>query len=63
MSMSMYILSSGEISALVTELQASYDVYGPQVEPQTKQVFFDQLATPAALDLAAPIPSMPDTAW
>ena len=57
--MSMYILTALEISQLATELQATYDVYGPQVEPHTQQVFFDQLGDVAALNLEAPIPSMP----
>lgn len=57
--MSMYILTEQQITELARELQASYEVYGPQVEPHTQQVFFDQLGDVAALDLDAPIPSMP----
>lgn len=57
--MSMYILSSQQIKQLAQELQASHEVYGPQVDPQTQQVFFDQLTDVAALNLEAPIPSMP----
>lgn len=57
--MSMYILTSQEINQLAKELCGSHDVYGPQVDPQTQQVFFDLLSDAEALNLDAPIPSMP----
>lgn len=57
--MSMYLLSSQEIKRLADEFQKTYDVYGPQVDLQTGQVFFDHLTDIEALDLDAAIPSMP----
>jgi sulfhydrogenase subunit beta (sulfur reductase) len=59
MTMPMYLLSVEEVRQLAGEFFQSHALYGPQVDRQTGQVFFDLLDDPAALDLEAPIPSMP----
>jgi sulfhydrogenase subunit beta (sulfur reductase) len=55
----MYTVTPDEIGLLVSDLQKSCDVYGPQTHQDSGQVFFDIISDPADLDLAAPIPSMP----
>ena len=57
--MSMYLLTSHEINQLAEEFRKTHDVYGPQVNGQTGQVFFDLLEATTDLDLDAAIPSMP----
>lgn len=54
-----YLLTSHEIKQLAESLQQSHEVYGPQVDRQTGQVFFDLVSDTEALDLDAAIPSMP----
>lgn len=57
--MSMYLLSSQEVKQLAEGFLESHAVYGPQVESQSGQVFFDIVTDIDALDLDAAIPSMP----
>jgi sulfhydrogenase subunit beta (sulfur reductase) len=55
----MYFLTTQDINDLARELQKTHAVYGPQVNAQTGQVFFDLLAESDLPDLEAAIPSMP----
>ncbi len=55
----MYLLTTQDINDLARELQNTHAVYGPQVNAQTGQVFFDLLAESDLPDLDAAIPSMP----
>lgn len=57
--MSKYFATSQEIKQLAEELCKSHEIYGPQVDQQSGQVFFDVLSDLDALDLDAAIPSMP----
>lgn len=57
--MSQYLLTASEIDALARSFQATHDVYGPQLNAPTGQVFFDLLEDIGSLDLDAAIPSMP----
>lgn len=58
-SKSIYLVSAGEIRQLAREFQETHEVYGPQRNAQTGQVFFDLLAKGESPDLDAIIPSMP----
>lgn len=55
----MYLLTTQDIDDLAREFQKTHAVYGPQVNAQTGQVFFDLLAESDLPDLDAAIPSMP----
>jgi len=55
----MYLLTTQDINDLAREFQKTHAVYGPQVNAQTGQVFFDLLAESDLPDLEAAIPSMP----
>ena len=55
----MYLLTTQEINDLAREFQKTHAVYGPQVNAQTGQVFFDLLEDSDLPDLDAAIPSMP----
>jgi succinate dehydrogenase/fumarate reductase-like Fe-S protein len=57
--MATYLVSSRELFQLAEDFQKTHEVYGPQVNSQTGQVFFDLLSDTGALDLDAAIPSMP----
>jgi sulfhydrogenase subunit beta (sulfur reductase) len=55
----MYIIKKSDISKITDELKKNYSVFGPYMEKETGQVFFEKLDDAAALNLSAPIPSMP----
>jgi formate hydrogenlyase subunit 6/NADH:ubiquinone oxidoreductase subunit I len=54
----MYIIKKNEVIKIAEELTKTYEVYGPQTDGISGQVFFDKTSDLKSLDLSAPIPSL-----
>ncbi len=55
----MYLIEKNNVLKIAENLAANYALYGPMVDPDTQQVFFDSIADIKQLDLQAAIPSLP----
>ena len=55
----MYLIEKNNVLKLAEELAKSYSLYGPVIEKNTKQVFFDRISNVADINLSAEIPSNP----
>ncbi|MCK4819198.1 4Fe-4S dicluster domain-containing protein, partial [bacterium] len=55
----MYLIKKTDVLNLAEELSKEYSVYGPMIENETGQTFFDQVDYISELDLSAPLPSAP----
>ncbi len=53
----MYIIKKNEVIKIAEELAKTYEVYGPQTDEASGQVFFDKTSDMKSLNLSAPIPS------
>jgi sulfhydrogenase subunit beta (sulfur reductase) len=54
----MYIIKKNEAIKIAEELARTFEVYGPQVDAASGQVFFDRASDLESIDLSAPIPSL-----
>jgi len=55
----MYLIEKNRVLDIAVELRKDYDLFGPIIEPSTKQVFFDSIDEINEIRLSAPIPSNP----
>ncbi|HNV49014.1 MAG TPA: hypothetical protein PKJ16_18370, partial [Spirochaetota bacterium] len=55
----MYLIKKSDVLRLAEELGKTHDLYGPFMEPATKQAMFERVGKAADIDLAAPIPALP----
>lgn len=55
----MFLIKKGDVLNIAEQLGKDHLLYGPMVEPQTGQAFFDRAGSAAAINLQAPIPSNP----
>ncbi|PKL35898.1 MAG: hypothetical protein CVV44_20490 [Spirochaetae bacterium HGW-Spirochaetae-1] len=55
----MYLINKNDVKKIAEELSKSYAVYGPVVEKESGQTFFEKVTSIDEIDLGAPIPSMP----
>jgi formate hydrogenlyase subunit 6/NADH:ubiquinone oxidoreductase subunit I len=55
----MFLIPKNDVVKLAQELEKSYAVYGPMVEKESGQVFFDRVDSVADIDLDAEIPTLP----
>ena len=55
----MYLIEKNNVMKLAEELAKSYSLYGPVVDKDTKQVFFNKVDSASEISLTAEIPSIP----
>jgi ferredoxin len=55
----MYLIEKNNVMKLAEELAKSYSLYGPVVDKETKQVFFNKVESASEISLSAEIPSIP----
>jgi sulfhydrogenase subunit beta (sulfur reductase) len=55
----MYIITKDRVSRIASELQKEYRMYGPVLEPETRQVMFTEADDAADIDLKLPLPANP----
>lgn len=55
----MYLIEKNNVMKLAEELAKNYDLYGPVIDKETKQVFFNKVESASQISLTAEIPAVP----
>ncbi len=55
----MYLIKKSDVLNLAKELSKEYQVFGPVIQKETGQTFFDKVEDVSEISLSAPIPSVP----